>query len=74
MESVSKKDIAKIVAAGAVILVCIFLVVNMYMSSQQHVVHQINLPVGSSEKMQSMKNGGGDSPSDNIDPSKMKRQ
>ena len=74
MQSVSKQDVIKVVIAAAIIIVCIGFVVRFYMEGQQHVAKQINLPTGFSEKSQSIKNGGGESPSDNIDPSKMKRQ
>ncbi|MCW3097684.1 MAG: hypothetical protein JWL77_3302 [Chthonomonadaceae bacterium] len=81
MQSLSKKDITKIVGAAALIVIALFTMYHLYAESQPHVVQQINLPVGSSENGQAMKNGQGDqatkpqegeSASDNIDPSKFK--
>lgn len=46
-------------------------IVNMNNSGQQHVAKQVDVPAGSCEKMQTMKNGG-ESRGDSIDPSKIK--
>lgn len=72
MQGISKQDILKAVVAAVIILGCIFAIFRVYVNEQPHVGQQINLPPGSSEKAKEMRNGGGDSPSDNIDPSKFK--
>ena len=92
MKPLSKQDIIKVAVAAVVIILCVFAIYRVYAGSQLHVVQEINVPRGSSEKMQelkkqeqsqdasqpstdqnkAMRNGNGDSPSDNIDPSKFK--
>ena len=65
----------KLIGAIAVLLIAAaaFAIFRMYSSSQPHVAIQVNLPVGSSEKMQAMKaqkegkpEPGDESPSDRI--------
>ncbi len=71
MRSLSRKDKTLAVGAIALIFISVFAIYQMYMSQQIHVVKQIWLPPGSSEKGQAMKQQG-ISASDNIDPSKIK--
>lgn len=76
MNNMPKQDVAKIAGAAIVMLLAVILIYRFYSSQQVHVVQQLNVPPGSSEKGQAMKGqeGSGESPSDNIDPSKMKKQ
>lgn len=71
MQPLSRQDKVKVGGALALILICVFAIYQMYMSQQIHIVKQVWLPPGSSEKGQAMKRQGV-SVSDNIDPSKIK--
>lgn len=74
MNPMPKQDIAKIAGALVLVLVAVILMFRFYASQQVHAVQTINTPPGFSEKEQSTKGAAntGESPSDNIDPSKFK--
>ena len=70
------KQIVIGVVAAVAIVAAIVVIYQMWAKSQVHVVKSFNLPPGSSEKMQAMKEKGqvpDESASDNIDPSKARR-
>ena len=78
MENMSIRDKGIAAAVAVVLLVAIISLFRMYSGSQVHVVKRIENPPGFSEKAQAMKHKGesgtgvDDSPSDHIDPAKMR--